>query len=459
MPCCSQNTLFLQDALWGLLIPVSTAFRVCDIWRGYWSQRLLWDIGGLLAFATATVEQHRNVHNILLDFFDEADLYDKAGKLVDFLAAWQSTAATVPQRMVELADAMAAAEFWGMQDVALMKAWVTDLDAAGYKFPSVIQTASLQPEFTQTEGNKQPAYLFRQLWQQHSDITLVVMFNRAYEGFESIAKLLHHIYKPAFGQVIFTGQAVPEGLPDDLLWVPCVDTSHGELMHKCLGHVMETYPRTQSNVAGGYLMIGDDTVLDLCALPSLNISKIWLADGHKIQANIDIHTVQDWHWHRPLNGGKALRLELYDAMMTLSGSARSAAEEQGLYKGNLTKQTAFYSFTYTDFVYIPKHFAAEFIYLAYHFSEHPVHHEVAIPTIARLLIEGLDEFDDFHAPISHLYYAGIKVAQDPAAVMLAGGHLMNDSVFVHPVKLSNPVIKDHFVRWWVQASCPRSTAV
>ena len=32
-PWNSQNTLFQRDALWGLLIPVTTTFRVCDIWR------------------------------------------------------------------------------------------------------------------------------------------------------------------------------------------------------------------------------------------------------------------------------------------------------------------------------------------------------------------------------------------------------------------------------------------
>ena len=34
-PWNSQNTLFAQDAFWGLLIPVTTTFRVCDIWRRY----------------------------------------------------------------------------------------------------------------------------------------------------------------------------------------------------------------------------------------------------------------------------------------------------------------------------------------------------------------------------------------------------------------------------------------
>lgn len=34
-PWNSQNTLFARDALWGLLIPITTTFRVCDIWRRY----------------------------------------------------------------------------------------------------------------------------------------------------------------------------------------------------------------------------------------------------------------------------------------------------------------------------------------------------------------------------------------------------------------------------------------
>ena len=37
-PWNSQNTLFEREALWGLLIPVTTTFRVCDIWRSYWVQ-------------------------------------------------------------------------------------------------------------------------------------------------------------------------------------------------------------------------------------------------------------------------------------------------------------------------------------------------------------------------------------------------------------------------------------
>ena len=42
-PFNSQNTLFLHDALALLYIPMTTSFRVCDIWRGYWAQRLAWE--------------------------------------------------------------------------------------------------------------------------------------------------------------------------------------------------------------------------------------------------------------------------------------------------------------------------------------------------------------------------------------------------------------------------------
>lgn len=45
-PWNSQNTLFYKSAFWGTLIPITTTFRVCDIWRSYWVQRILWEIDG-----------------------------------------------------------------------------------------------------------------------------------------------------------------------------------------------------------------------------------------------------------------------------------------------------------------------------------------------------------------------------------------------------------------------------
>lgn len=62
-----QATLHAYDALWGLLLPCTVHGRVTDIWRAYFTQRLLWDIGYRIGFSTPWVTQYRNAHNYLAD--------------------------------------------------------------------------------------------------------------------------------------------------------------------------------------------------------------------------------------------------------------------------------------------------------------------------------------------------------------------------------------------------------
>jgi hypothetical protein len=123
-PFNSQNTVFLEQAFWGLLLPVTTTMRVCDIWRGYWAQRLLWEIGGRLCFIPATVIQHRNVHTLQKDYIDELALYTDAGRLVDFLTKWVFTGKTFKEAVVQLSQDMATAGFWLQGDADIAVAWV-----------------------------------------------------------------------------------------------------------------------------------------------------------------------------------------------------------------------------------------------------------------------------------------------------------------------------------------------
>ena len=46
-----------RAALWALLLPAHMAPRVSDIWRGYWAQRLVWEVGGVAAFFPPRVAQ------------------------------------------------------------------------------------------------------------------------------------------------------------------------------------------------------------------------------------------------------------------------------------------------------------------------------------------------------------------------------------------------------------------
>ncbi len=138
-PFNSQNTVFHYSAFWGLLIPITTSFRVCDIWRGYVTQRLLWDIGANLCFTKATAIQERNEHDLLKDFIDEQDLYYKAGKLVNFLLRWKGNKDTLFGRILELHGELVKAGFYKQREIELVKAWLADLKRIGYQQPLLFQ--------------------------------------------------------------------------------------------------------------------------------------------------------------------------------------------------------------------------------------------------------------------------------------------------------------------------------
>ena len=134
-PFNTQNTIIHHEAFWGLLIPITTAFRVCDIWRGYWAQRLLWDIDGNICFTKATVVQERNEHNLIHDFIDEIDLYTNVEPLISLLLDWKSDNKSFFCRMQELTDSMIAKDFYKKKERHVLDAWLEDLQKIGYKEP------------------------------------------------------------------------------------------------------------------------------------------------------------------------------------------------------------------------------------------------------------------------------------------------------------------------------------
>ncbi|XP_038075300.1 probable glycosyltransferase STELLO1 [Patiria miniata] len=150
-PYNAQATLHAHQAFWGLLLPVSVHGRVSDIWRSYFTQRLLWDIGMQVAFHSPFVVQYRNPHNYMADFDSEMDLYYKAETLVKFLQEWtpEKSSTSLQQILLDLAIRLYEFDFFGVQDVTLTEAWIQDLQCLGYKFPlhpSLITQKSLVDE-------------------------------------------------------------------------------------------------------------------------------------------------------------------------------------------------------------------------------------------------------------------------------------------------------------------------
>lgn len=146
-PVNSQATLFHHQALWGAVIPVGVPFRVCDIWRGYWLQRLLWHLGGVVAVVPAHVLHDRNAHDYMADFEDELQLYLRSGDVVSSLVAgWRASGSTVDvaadgdaastrsffDRVMDVTRDMHDAGFWPEEQVRVMEAWLHDLLLLGY---------------------------------------------------------------------------------------------------------------------------------------------------------------------------------------------------------------------------------------------------------------------------------------------------------------------------------------
>ncbi len=84
-PFNSQNTIWTAEAFPYLYLPAYVNFRFTDILRGYIAQRGIWAINLKLAFASATVYQARNEHNLMSDFVNEIPCYTQVDKIIDLL--------------------------------------------------------------------------------------------------------------------------------------------------------------------------------------------------------------------------------------------------------------------------------------------------------------------------------------------------------------------------------------
>ena len=134
-PYNAQATIHTRNAMWATLLPGTVPGRVSDIWRSYFAQCIFADAGLRLVFAPPKIVQERNEHDYMGDFNAEQDLYEKSGKLIDFLSEWDSDEDTVPGRMEHLWIDMYELGYIEVEDVYAVQAWLGALDQAGYDFP------------------------------------------------------------------------------------------------------------------------------------------------------------------------------------------------------------------------------------------------------------------------------------------------------------------------------------
>ena len=154
-PYNAQATIHTKNAFWAMLLPGTVPGRVSDIWRSYFAQCIFADTGLQLVFSPPKVVQERNAHNYLGDLSAERDLYDKSGKLIEFLSAWDSDHGNIPGRMEQLWIDLYERGYIEVDDVYAVQMWLGALVQAGYNFPTIkrrFRNVAVMGQFNYADG-------------------------------------------------------------------------------------------------------------------------------------------------------------------------------------------------------------------------------------------------------------------------------------------------------------------
>ena len=152
VPVNSFNTMYHSPAFWALMLPVSVSTMASDVLRGYWGQRLLWEVGGYVVVYPPTVHRYDRIE--AYPFSEEKDLHVNVGRLINYLISWRSDKHRLFEKILDLSFAMAEEGFWTEKDVKLTAAWLQDLLAVGYQQPRLMSLELGRPRANIGHGDQ-----------------------------------------------------------------------------------------------------------------------------------------------------------------------------------------------------------------------------------------------------------------------------------------------------------------
>jgi hypothetical protein len=136
-PYNSQNTFFHYKAFWSLYLPSTVSFRLTDIWRSYWAQRLMWLTGDTITFHGPNANQIRNFHLYIEDYEEESNMYLQTESLIKLLLNWQCDSKSFFKCMLSLTSEMIKNEFFEKAELKGVENWIKDLKSIGYHEPVI----------------------------------------------------------------------------------------------------------------------------------------------------------------------------------------------------------------------------------------------------------------------------------------------------------------------------------
>lgn len=131
-PFNSQSTWWFPVAYPLMYLPSHCSFRMTDIWRSFVAQRCLWELELGVVFHAPEVIQERNEHILMRDFEDEISGYLGNKKLAVILEGLSLAkgADAIGANLLKCYEALVSARFFLEDEVALVSAWLNDVDSA-----------------------------------------------------------------------------------------------------------------------------------------------------------------------------------------------------------------------------------------------------------------------------------------------------------------------------------------
>ncbi|XP_022735887.1 probable glycosyltransferase STELLO2 isoform X1 [Durio zibethinus] len=418
VPLNSFNTIYHSSAFWALMLPVSVSTMASDVLRGYWGQRLLWEIGGYVAVYPPTVHRYDRIE--AYPFSEEKDLHVNVGRLIKFLVLWRSNKHRLFEKILDLSYVMAEEGFWTEQDLKFTAAWLQDLLAVGYQQPRLMSLELDRPRAIISHGDRKD-FIPQKLpsihlaveetgtvsseignlirWRKNFGNVVLIMFcNGPVERTALEWRLLYgRIFKTV---VILSAQknsdhAVEQGQLDQI--------------YKQLPKIFDRF-----SSADGFLFLEDDTIINYWNLLQADKSKLWIADKvsmswttastsgnsdwYSKQADMVKEVVSTMPVHFQVNYKEAVRS---DKSLTICSS---------------------------EIFYIPRRFVSDFVDLVNLVGHIEVHQKVAIP----MFFLSMDLPQNFDSVVSTMVYK-----QDLPSTNSSSTHYSAQAPAVHPWKVSS----------------------
>lgn len=264
---------------------------------------------------------------------------------------------------------------------------------------------------------------------------LVIVYNFP---FYSSIPTLSALYKNAFPTIMFCG---PKETTKHN--VEALEILRGYFSYTCMSRAMDKYPGYE-----GYLLIGDDLILNYWNLIGMDRNKIW--EGPKVPILIEYAPPEKWQWWNSAYGVKTCQ-KAYDEIWVLYNntsteklsnmSMRSILDKGKVHsrgplweiKGSidLSKQNKNWTFLCprgrSDIFYFPRKFIDEFKTLSYIFYKQRTFLEIAVPTMCRMI----DKEENFEY-LPGIYLPGVGDKQSDFLWKTYNTTL----AFIHPFKLN-----------------------